>query len=161
MRLLVAMMLYGITLPLAAQTQTLPTAVDSGRVVRLHTPTGKLVGRLTSPFRNTDPVVHFCRYPGPPCQSAYDSTGIRAVDTAALLRVEVSRGSRWQKGATIGGFAGGMLGGLFGLFLQGFCEFECPSRSEAIVVGMASGAVFWGAIGAIWGSGFPRWEDAP
>ncbi len=161
MRLLVAMMLYGIPAPLVAQTPTLPTTVDSGRVVRLHTPTGKLVGRLTSPFRNTDPVVHFCRYPGPPCQGATDSTGIRSLDTAALLRLEVSAGTKWRSGAVIGGVAGVLLGWLAGELEHGFCESNCGSRTSIMVRNTVTGALVSAGIGAIWGSGFPRWEDAP
>jgi len=161
MRLAVVSLLCSLATPVAAQTPILPTALDSGRFVRLHTPSGKLVGRLTSPFRNTDPVVHFCRYPGPPCQSADDSTGIRSTDTASLLRLEVSQGSRWKKGATIGGVVGLVFGGLGALFLGGFCESDCPSATSLVITGGVGTGLVYGAIGAIWGSSFPRWEETP
>lgn len=159
--LTLAAILCGLAAPLTAQTPTLPAAVDSGRVVRLHTPTGTLVGRLTSPFRNTDPAVLFCRYPGPPCQSASDTTGMRSIDTASLLRLEVASGTKWRSGAVLGGVAGALLGWLAGELENGFCEGTCNSRSKTMARNTLTGVLVIGALGALWGTGFPRWEEAP
>ena len=155
--------LLGTVATASAQEPPLPAAGDSGRMVRMHTVSGMLQGRLTAPFHATDATLSYCRYPGTPCTGLEDSTAIRTISVAALTRLELSPGSHWRRGALIGGIFGAVAGGLSTAFLVSFCESRnCASnRSAIIVLGGMSGAVTFGAFGAIWGSAFSRWESRP
>jgi hypothetical protein len=146
----------------SAQLPALPSSVDSGRMVRMHTATGMIQGRLTTPFRATDPTLTYCRYPGPPCVGPEDSLAIRTISVSALTRLEQSPGSHWRRGAIIGGAFGAIAGGLTMSFLLAMCEYDCPNQKAPLIVlgGLVNGVAF-GGIGALWGSAFPRWEVRP
>lgn len=139
--------------------------VDSGKAVRMHTATGIITGRLTARFHQTDDTLRYCRYPGPPCLGTEDSVAMRTIAAATLQRLEVSPGSHWRRGAVIGGVFGAIMGGVSTAFLISFCEgSECGSkrsRDLAVVLGGLSGGLTFGALGALWGSAFPRWHTNP
>ena len=73
-------------------------------------------------------------------------------------------------GAIVGGlllesFAGVCFGAAMGVlgtaFLVSMCDTaDCASNRDTIVLlgGISSGLTF-GALGALWGSAFPRWES--
>jgi len=161
-RLIASIALLGTVATASAQRPALPVAVDSGRMVRMHTATGMVQGRLTAPFRATDPTLTYCRYPGPPCVGREDSAAVRTISVSALTRLEQSPGSHWRRGATIGGAVGAILGGLAMSFALGMCEYDCPDQKGPLIVlgGLVNGVAF-GGLGALWGSAFPRWEVRP
>lgn len=147
---------------LAAQDTLLPVAIDSGKMVRMHTTHSIVLGRLTARFQNTDAALHYCRYPGPPCLGAEDSAAVRTMPVATVLRLEVSQGSAWRRGAVIGGVLGAVTGGLATAYVLGFRECtRCESKTPIIVAGAISNGLFWGGLGALWGSAFPRWSKSP
>ena len=141
----------------SGQTPLTPIAVDSGKLVRMHTTHSLVLGRLTSRFQQSDATLHYCRYPGPPCLGIEDSAAIRTMPTTALLRLEVPRGSQWRRGALIGGVFG--LGTGY-LPARGFACAEC-SPSPTAVLGAFVNGFMWGGIGALVGSAFPRWSHSP
>ncbi len=146
----------------AAQDTLLPVAVDSGKMVRMHLAHSVVIGRLTTRFQRSDAELHYCRYPGPPCLGIEDSAAVRTVPAANLLRIEVSQGSLWHRGAVIGGVLGAVTGGFATAFLLSFREcIKCDPETPIIVVGAISNGLFWGGLGALWGSAFPRWDKSP
>lgn len=127
----------------------------------MHTATGMVQGRLTAPFHSTDATLSYCRYPGTPCVGREDSLAIRTISVSALTRLEQSPGSHWRRGAIIGGAVGAILGGLAMSFVLAMCEYDCPNqKAPLIVLGGMVNAVAFGAVGALWGSAFPRWESS-
>lgn len=133
--------------------------VDSGTLIRMYTPTGRITGRLTTRFEKSDATLSYCRYPGPPCVTIDDSAAVRTIPTTSLLRIEVSRGSRWRRGALIGGVLGAATGAIGTAVLLGFRDcFRCSPKTPIIVVGALSSGLFWGGLGALWGSAFPNWD---
>ena len=158
--ILTAALLLGAASAASSQTAALPAAVDSGRMVRMHTATGMVQGRLVSPFRPTDATLSYCRYPGPPCVGRDDSLAVRIISVSALTRLELSPGSHWRRGAIIGGAVGAVLGGLAMSFALGMCERDCPTqKAPLIILGGIVNAVAFGGVGALWGSAFSRWES--
>lgn len=158
--LLASIALLGTAATASAQQPPLPAAVDSGRMVRMHTAAGMVQGRLVSPFRPTDATLSYCRYPGPPCVGREDSVAVRTISVSALTRLEQSPGSHWRRGAIIGGAVGAVLGGLAMSFALGMCERDCPKqKAPLIVLGGMVNAVAFGGVGALWGSAFSRWES--
>lgn len=144
---------------LAAQDTLVPVTIDSGKMVRMHTSHSVVIGRLTSRFQRTDAALHYCRYPGPPCSGIEDSTAMRTMPAATVLRLEVSQGSLWGRGALIGGGLGAVTGGFAIAFLLSFRECtRCESKTPIIVAGAISNGLFWGGLGAVWGSAFPKWN---
>ncbi len=151
--------LLAVVTSASGQVPLTPTAVDSGKMVRMYTSTSRITGRLTARFQSTDTVLHYCRYPGPPCLGIEDSSARRALSTATLLRLEVSRGSQWRRGAIIGGVLGAATGAVATSFLLGFREcIRCSPKTPIVVAGAISSGLFWGGLGALWGSAFPKWD---
>lgn len=158
--IMTAALLLGAASAASSQIPALPAAVDSGRMVRMHTAAGMVQGRLVSPFRPTDATLSYCRYPGPPCVGREDSLAVRTISVSALTRLEQSPGSHWRRGAIIGGAVGAVLGGLAMSFAIGMCERDCPKqKAPLIVLGGMLNAVAFGGVGALWGSAFSRWES--
>ncbi len=151
--------------PASAQTPRPSVPVDSGKLVRMHTASQIITGRLTARFGTSDDSLRYCRYPGPPCAGQEDSVAMRTIAAGQVQWLEVSNGTRWRKGATIGGLVGAALGGISTSFLISFCETsDCRSKSyrnRVVALGVLSGALTSGALGAIWGAGFPRWPKVP
>lgn len=142
---------------LAAQDTLLPVTIDSGKLVRMHTTNSVVLGRLTARYQRPDAILHYCRYPGPPCLGIDDSAAVRTIPAATLLRLEVSQGSQWPRGALIGGVLGGVGGALF----TGAACSECSFKTgDFILLGIING-IFWGGVGALVGSAFPRWSHSP
>ena len=84
---------------------------------------------------------------------------MRTMPVAAVLRLEVSQGSLWGRGALIGGVLGAVTGGFATAFLLSFRECtRCESKTPIIVAGAVSNGLFWGGLGALWGSAFPKWN---
>ncbi len=138
--------------PLAAQA---PVTADSGTLIRMHTPAGPVLGRLTAGLTATDTVVRFCAYPGPPCDRQGGLAGLRTLSRDAISRIELSRGNQGQRGAVFGGVIGALIGGGLGSFAATMCS--CRSQTTGVITGgVAVGLVFAG-IGGMLGSGFPRW----
>ncbi len=152
--------LLAVVTSASGQVSLTPTAVDSGKMVRMYTSTSRITGRLTARFQGTDTVLHYCRYPGPPCLGVEDSSAIRALSAATLLRLEVSRGSQWRRGAIIGGVLGAATGAIVTSFLLSFreCYPRCSPKTPIVVAGAISNGLFWGGLGALWGSAFPKWD---
>ncbi len=144
---------------LAAQDTLAPVTIDSGKMVRMHLAHSVVIGRLTSRFQRTDAALQYCRYPGPPCLGAEDSAAVRTMPVATVLRLEVSQGSLWGRGAIIGGVLGAVTGGFATAYLLSFREcMRCESKTPIIVAGAISNGLFWGGLGALWGSAFPKWN---
>ena len=82
---------------------------------------------------------------------------MRTLPVATVLRLEVTRGSQWRRGALIGG----VLGGVSGTLLTGVACSECSFQSnDWILLGLING-LFFGGVGALVGSAFPRWNHGP
>ena len=144
---------------LPAQDTILPVTIDSGKMVRMQTTHSVVIGRLTARYQRPDAILHYCRYPGPPCLGAEDSAAVRTMPVATVLRLEVSQGSAWRRGAVIGGVLGAVTGGFMTAFLLSFRECtRCGSKTPIIVAGAISNGLFWGGLAALWGSAFPRWS---
>ena len=138
--------------PLSAQA---PVTADSGTLIRMHTATGPVVGRLTAGLAPSDSVVRFCTYPGPPCDRQGGVAGMRTLSRDLISHIELSRGTKSKRGAVIGGVIGALAGGGLGSFGAAMCG--CRSQTAGIVSGgFAFGLIFAG-IGGLLGSGFPRW----
>jgi hypothetical protein len=143
---------------LAAQDTLAPVTIDSGKLVRMHTTHSIVIGRLTSRYQRTDAILHYCRYPGPPCLSIEDSAAMRTIPAATLLRFEVSQGSQWPRGALIGGVLGAVTGAYVATEIP--CT-KCSSKAEGVVLVGVFNGLLWGGIGAVIGSAFPRWSTRP
>ncbi len=142
---------------LPAQDTLAPVTIDSGKLVRMHTTHSIVIGRLTARFLNTDAALRYCRYPGPPCLGIEDSAAMRTMPAPTVLRLDVSRGSQWPRGALIGG----VLGGVGGALMTGAACSECSFKTgDFILLGIVNG-IFWGGVGALVGSAFPRWSHGP
>jgi len=145
----------------AAQQPPLPASVDSGKMVRMYTATTMIEGRLLAPFVRNDSSLRYCRFPGRPCLGIEDTAAMRTMPVGALRRLDVSTGSHWRRGALIGGVLGAAIGGLGTALLVGLCDTaHCASHGDTMVIlGGLSGGLTFGALGALWGSAFPRWES--
>ncbi len=161
MRTLLAVIeLFGGAVPARAQLPLTRSALDSGTLVRMHTASKTVTGRLVKRFQVPDTVFRFCRYPGPRCAGPEDSVALRTLPTSTVLRLEVEGQTQWRKGAVAGGIFGGLLGGIGGAFIGGTCEgTQCPSGFQGAVAGGVGGALFFGGLGALWGAAFPRWKS--
>jgi len=127
-------------------------------VIRFHARSGIITGRLTARLSPGDSLARYCVYHGPPCDMGGMPVGLRTISLDSVLRLEVARGSRWRRGGIIGGVIGAAAGGGFGSFAAGMCEgSDCPGQTSGIVLGGVFGALFFGSIGALIGSAFPRW----
>ena len=93
-----------------AEGQAVHTLPDSGTLVRLHTANGIARGRMLAPFRSDAATVRFCAYPGPPCDANTPADRLLEMRTDAIRSLELSVGTRWRKGAVIGGLIGAGLG---------------------------------------------------
>ncbi len=134
-------------------------SVDSGLVVRAWLDTAQLRGRLLMPMRATDDSVLYCRFPGVPC----DERGVRGdmswLRLHEIRHLDVQVGTRWKKGAWIGGLSGTLVTFLISGFANSFCQArDCPTDTEVFVISAISGGGFFGALGALIGSAFPRFE---
>jgi hypothetical protein len=154
-------LLTALALPVRspAQRPDRQIRVDSGRIVRLHTATDVTVGRLLAPLSHTDSLVHFCRYPGPPCLDPGDA---RAIPVAEVLHLDLRQGSAARKGALIGGIIGAVVGALGGVVTAGLTDCtHCGSAETYAVRGaLLTGAVGAG-IGALFGSTSLHWKVGP
>jgi hypothetical protein len=153
------LMLLVAAAPVSLQAQvpaTMPP-VDSGLVVRAWLDTGQMRGRLLMPMRATDDSVRYCHFPGVPCdqRGARGATSWLKLDDIQHLDVQV--GTRWQKGAWIGGIAGGILGGMAAGFAASL-DGGTRSPEAASRLGFVIGAAMYGGLGALIGSAFPRFE---
>ena len=159
--IVVAAVLLGSAPTASAQQPPLPASVDSGKMVRMYTATTMIEGRLLAPYGKHDSALYYCRFPGRPCLGIEDSAAMRTIPVSDLRRLDVSTGSHWRRGALIGGVLGAAMGVLGTAFLVSMCDTaDCASNRDTIVLlgGISSGLTF-GALGALWGSAFPRWES--
>jgi len=156
-----SLILAAVPVGLAAQDSLVHATIDSGTLVRMHPATGAPVrGRLVRPLTPSSTFVHYCRYPAPPCTNPADTTAIQQVSTTTLQRLEVQRGSQWATGALTGGLVGAGLGLLVGLASNSLCE-DSSGCGPGTGVYMLSGAVLFGGLGAMIGSGSIKWGPAP
>jgi hypothetical protein len=152
LRILILVLLACPSLAVAQQA----TPVDSGRVVRLHRASGEVMrGRLLAPIQPEAPAITYCHYPGVPCRSL-DAPGVRTASRTDVLHLDVAGGSRWKRGALIGGAAGVVMGALMISFAHGLCETsECRSDAEiAALVPVALGV----SLGTLFGSTSLTWR---
>jgi|CXWL01.1.fsa_nt_gi hypothetical protein len=159
--LFAGLVLLGLAPTASAQQPALPTSVDSGKMVRMYTATTMIQGRLLAPFGRNDSALRYCRFPGRPCVGIEDSAAMRTIPVTALRRLDVSNGSHWRRGALIGGVIGAAMGVVGTAFVVSMCDTsDCASHRNTIVMlgGISSGLTF-GALGALWGSAFPRWDS--
>ncbi|MBK7596329.1 MAG: hypothetical protein IPJ11_14080 [Gemmatimonadetes bacterium] len=159
--LVVVAILLGGAFTASAQQPPLPASVDSGKMVRMYTATTMLEGRLLAPYGMGDSALHYCRFPGRPCLGIEDSAAMRTIPVSDLRRLDVSTGSHWRRGALIGGVLGAAMGVLGTAFLVSMCDTaDCAANRDTIVIlgGISCGLTF-GALGALWGSAFPRWDS--
>ncbi len=129
--------------PGAAQLPTVP--IDSGRLVRLHEPTGGVTtGRLVQRLAIPDDSARFCVYPANPCATA-DALNRHAVPLARINSIDVQDGTHEAAGAVLGAVLGAAVTYL------ALRPFFSP------LVGATLGTVAGGFIG----SEVPRWRRAP
>ncbi|MBL0178962.1 MAG: hypothetical protein IPP98_07550 [Gemmatimonadetes bacterium] len=86
---------------------------------------------------------------------------MRTIPVSDLRRLDVSTGSHWRRGGLIGGVIGAAMGVVGTAFAVSMCDTaDCASNRDTIVIlgGISSGLTF-GALGALWGSAFPRWDS--
>jgi len=146
---------------LAAQDSLVHATIDSGTLIRMHPAVGAPVrGRLVRPLSPSSTIIQFCRYPAPPCTNPTDTAAIQQLSTSSLHRLEVQRGSQWATGAFTGGLIGAGLGLLAGLVSNGLCE-DSSGCGPGTGVYMGVGAVIFGGLGAMIGSGSIEWGPAP
>ncbi len=166
-RIAIALLALASALPLTAQQTSSPVPprmpvvpIDSGRLVRIHTDNGIITGRLTARFGISDPVLQYCRYPGPPCTSPHDTIAIRTTSSTMVRHLEISHGSRWRSGAIKGGVIGTVSMLVIGHSLRNLNCDGCGliSSSEIVRGSLAAGAIY-AAFGALIGSAFPAWDD--
>ena len=85
MRTLLAVIeLFGGAVSARAQAPLTRSVLDSGTLVRMHTASKTVTGRLVERFQVPDTVFRFCRYPGPRCAGPEDSVALES----ALAAVE-------------------------------------------------------------------------
>ncbi len=134
------------------------TPLDSGRLVRITFDSGsRLVGRLLQPAIPGNNALIICRYPGPPCSSAADSSRVRRVPISGMAALEIQHGSHAGTGALIGGLIGLGVGSFVGA-LRGFCDAaDCGPPALVYLFGGAAGGAL---LGALIGGGSPRWKTA-
>ncbi len=136
-----------------SQARPFTQPVDSGALVRLIPTTGEpLEGRLLARLSPGADSVRYCRYPGNPC-TARDSDGVRATALASLQQVEITKGTRADRGMLIGATIGAGLGLLLGAAAQAECDASCPDAATAATImgvgGLLSGALF-GSTAKVW-----------
>lgn len=143
---------------ISAQSGRLTTAVDSGLVIRVTRGDQMLRGRLLERMAVGADSARYCRYPGPPCVDPISPTQLATLSLVDWDHLDVQVGNRAKKGAVLGAVVGALLG-IGGASLAGaFCERSCPSDSEVIFKGVVLGGLFSAGVGAVIGSGFPRFE---
>jgi len=156
-----AMLVALVPAPLTAQDSLVHATIDSGTLVRMHPSTGASIrGRLVQPLSPSSTIIRYCRYPAPACTNPADTTAIRSLPTAGIQRLEVQRGSEWFTGALTGGLVGAGLGLLVGAFANGLCE-DTSGCGPPTGVYLGVGALGFGALGAMIGSGSIKWGPAP
>jgi len=150
-----------IPIGLKAQGSLVHATIDSGILVRMHPASGTpILGRLVQPLGPSTTTIRFCRYPAPQCTDPTDSVVIQRRLTTSIARLEVQRGDHWATGAGIGGAIGLLFGGFVGALRNGFCE-ESSGCGPSTGAFAAIGAIGFGVIGALIGSGSPKWRPAP
>ena len=141
----------------ASQVRPFTQPVDSGKLVRLIPTAGDPIeGRLLARLHPGDDSVRYCRYPGNIC-TASDSTGVRATALASLDHVEITKGTRADRGMLIGGAIGVALGLGLGTLSQGLCESHCFSAADGATLFGLGGLLG----GALFGSTAKVWRPAP
>ncbi len=156
--LMCAVMLVSMTASIEAQQPAARATVDSGLVVRAWVGDVETRGRLLAPMHAASDSVLYCRYPGPPCSVPIHSSQLGWFHPDDLDHLDVQIGNRAGKGAWVGGVIGVLLFQLGGAFAQGFCESQCPSDTDVLVGALVRGGLVGGGVGALIGSGFPRFE---
>jgi len=141
-----------------AQAGRLETAVDSGLVIRLTRGEQMVRGRLLQRMEPGTDIARTCRYPGPPCIDPISPTQLATLSLADWEHLDVQVGNRAKKGAVLGGILGALLGIGGASLAQAFCERTCPSDAEVLFKGVVIGGLFSAGVGAVIGSGFPRFE---
>jgi hypothetical protein len=115
-------------------------------------------GRLVQRLAPTSSDIFFCRYPANPCVTSTDD-GLRSLRMANLQGLEVASGTRWARGALIGGIIGAVLNFVGTEFVNALCE---DSRCVHNAFGMAAvGALAGIGWGALFGSMHVVWRPAP
>jgi hypothetical protein len=153
-----------LVLPAAGHSQSpLPTVpVDSGREVRAELPSEIVRGRLLTRYVPGDSSMRVCVSPAWRCGGGGDASNTRELQTRAMLRLAVQRGTEARKGAIIGGVIGTLLGGFYGLMVAGLCDAaSCPSLGQGVLVGGVAGGAAVGLLGYGIGNSFTRWGPAP
>ncbi len=143
---------------LSAQQPAARATVDSGLVVRAWVGDVETRGRLLAPMHGGRDSVLYCRYPGPPCAAPIQAAQLGWFHPDDLDHLDVQIGNRAGKGAWLGGIIGVALAIVGGGYAQSFCEYQCPSDTEFLIRALVGGGLVGGGIGALIGSGFPRFE---
>lgn len=144
--------LVGAATPLGAQD----VIAGPGAKVRILTPDARVVGRLALLLSSADSSVVFCSPAGPPCPGQ-ERTILRRHITA----MDLAHGTHWRRGAIAGGAIGALVGGAAGLIVAAVCDaVTCSGTGGKVLIGAAAGAASVGAVGALLGSLFTRWEPA-
>ncbi len=142
----------------SAQAGRLETAVDSGLVIRLTRGEQMVRGRLLERMVPAADRALVCKYPGPPCIDPISPNQLATLSLADWDHLDVQVGNRAKKGAVLGGIVGALLGIGGASLARGFCERTCPSEGEVLFKGVVIGGLFSAGVGAVIGSGFPRFE---
>ncbi|MEO5826202.1 MAG: hypothetical protein ABIR59_09970 [Gemmatimonadales bacterium] len=132
--------------------------VDSGLVVRAWTDAGQVRGRLLMQLRSDADSVLYCRFPGPSCEREFIAAQTAWLRLSGVRHLDVQVGTRIKKGAVVGGVFGGLIGALV-LGGPSFCEgTSCRTTTGEKVFAAVKSTVILGAVGALIGSAFPRFE---
>jgi hypothetical protein len=125
-------------------------------VVRGFIGSTEIRGRLLAPLRAGADSAQLCRHPGPPCTGRVEPWQVGWLVPSTLDHLDVQVGTRATHGAIIGGLIGTALAVVGAGFATGFCEWDCPSTGELLFRGTAFVVLPSAGIGALIGSGFPR-----
>ncbi|MBA2292969.1 MAG: hypothetical protein H0W15_11005 [Gemmatimonadales bacterium] len=143
---------------LSAQVPVDMQAVDSGLVVRAWTDAGQVRGRLLMQLSSDSDSVLYCRFPGPSCEREFIAAQTAWLQLGGVRHLDVQVGNRWKKGAVIGGVFGGVIAAL-AWGGPWFCEgTSCHRSTGEKVFQSVKSTVIMGALGALIGSAFPRFE---
>ena len=146
------------TEPVTAQAGRLAMPVDSGLVIRLTRGEQMVRGRLLERMVPAADRALVCKYPGPPCTDPISPTQLATLSLADWDHLDVQVGTRAKSGAVLGSVLGAVFTEGLSAAISGFCEVNCPGDAELLFTSLGVGGRFGGGVGAVIGSGFPRFE---
>ncbi len=109
-------------------------------------------------LRSSSDSVLYCRFPGPSCEREFIAAQTAWLRLSGVRHLDVQVGTRIKKGAVIGGVFGGLIGALAWGGPWGCEGTSCRTTTGENVFAAVKSTVILGAVGALIGSAFPRFE---